>query len=99
MITTAIVYIHSWDRLGSLVVPLINVILSGAESKDTRSVLVILNTMISVGNAIPIAFIGSIFFGLIGIASIATNTTDIGSHSNESNHSRNSKYNICRISS
>jgi hypothetical protein len=70
---------------------LINVILSGAKAKDAGSVLGVLNTMISVGNAIPIAFIGSIFFGLIGTASIATNTTDIGSHSNGSNHFRSAK--------
>ena len=49
-----------------------------------------LYTMISVGNSMGIAFIGSIFFGIIGTASIASTaaTADIGSHSNTFNHIR-----------
>jgi MFS family permease len=80
--------------LGLVIVPLINVILSGAKAKDAGAASGVLNTMISVGNAMGIAFIGSIFFGLIGTASIAstTNTVDIVSQSNAFNHIRINHY-------
>ena len=52
---------------GFILIPLINAILSHAKIEDAGAASGLLNTMIAVGNAMGIAFIGSIFLGLIGI--------------------------------
>jgi MFS family permease len=73
--------------LGFAIVHLINVILSRVKIEDAGAASGVLNTMIAVGNAMGIAFIGSIFFGLVGTTgSSTTATTDIVSHYNESNN-------------
>jgi predicted MFS family arabinose efflux permease len=52
--------------LGFVVVPLINIIVSHAKIENVGAASGALNTMIVVGNAMGIAFIGSISFGIIG---------------------------------
>ena len=84
--------------LGFVPVPLINIIISRAKIEDAGAASGVLNTMIAVGNAMGIAFIGSIFFGLGGTGS-STATADIGSHSNESNHIRIHHYTDAFVSS
>ena len=78
--------------LGFVVVPLINVILSRARIEDAGAASGVLSTLMQIGYSVGIAFIGSIFFGLIGTGP-STAALDIGSHSNEANsHARIQHY-------
>jgi predicted MFS family arabinose efflux permease len=54
--------------LGFVVVPLINIIISRAKLDNVGAASGVLNTMMAVGNAIGIAVIGSLFFGMIGVS-------------------------------
>jgi EmrB/QacA subfamily drug resistance transporter len=74
---------------GFLVVPLIDIILSRVRDQQYAGAASgVYNTMTAIGNAMGIAFIGSIFFGLIGTGSSPA-TGDIGGHTNSSyNHVR-----------
>ncbi|MGA8082607.1 MAG: MFS transporter [Candidatus Nitrosopolaris sp.] len=74
---------------GFLIVPLINIILSRVKDQQYAGAASgVYNTMTAIGNAMGIAFIGSIFFGLIGTGTSPA-TGDTGSHTNGSyNHVR-----------
>jgi Na+/melibiose symporter-like transporter len=72
---------------GLVLIPLINIIISRAKPEDAGAASGVLNTMIGVGNALGIALIGSMFFGMIGTATPATSHT--GNHTNESNSNLN----------
>jgi EmrB/QacA subfamily drug resistance transporter len=70
------VAIHSWQLLpsllvcglglGSVVAPLVNVVLAGIRGQDAGSASGVLATVQQVGGAIGVAIIGVIFFGLLG---------------------------------
>jgi EmrB/QacA subfamily drug resistance transporter len=64
---------------GFALIPLINVIISRAKTEDAGAASGVLNTMIAVGTAMGIAFIGSIFFGVIGNGASSA-ASDIWSH-------------------
>jgi EmrB/QacA subfamily drug resistance transporter len=74
---------------GFLIVPLIDIILSRVKDQQYAGAASgMYNTMTAIGNAMGIAFIGSIFFGLIGTGASPA-TGDIGGHTNGSyNHVR-----------
>jgi predicted MFS family arabinose efflux permease len=68
---------------GFLIVPLINIILSRVKDQQIAgAVSGVYNTMTAIGNAMGIAFIGSIFFGLTGTGA-GPSTADIASHTND----------------
>jgi MFS family permease len=68
--------VHSWQLLpalaacglglGSLVAPLVNIVLAGIRRQDAGSASGVLTTMQQVGGAVGVAIIGVIFFGLLG---------------------------------
>jgi MFS family permease len=68
--------IHSWQLipallvcglgLGSVVAPLVNVVLAGIRGQDAGSASGVLTTVQQVGGAVGVALIGVIFFGLLG---------------------------------
>ena len=67
--------IHSWQLipallvcglgLGSVVAPLVNVVLAGIRGQDAGSASGVLTTVQQVGGAVGVALIGVIFFGLL----------------------------------
>src|SRR5262249_49100796 len=72
--------------LGFVVVPLINIIISRAKIENVGAASGVLNTMMAVGNAMGIALIGSLFFGMIAVNATSA-ASDIGNHFNGSiNH-------------
>ena len=72
--------------LGFVVVPLINIIISRANIENVGAASGVLNTMMAVGNAMGIALIGSLFFGMIAVNATSA-ASDIGNHFNGSiNH-------------
>jgi EmrB/QacA subfamily drug resistance transporter len=68
--------VHSWQLipallvcglgLGSMVAPLVNVVLAGIRGQDAGSASGVLTTVQQVGGAVGVAVIGVIFFGLLG---------------------------------
>ncbi len=76
--------VHSWQLLpalmvcglgmGSVVAPLVNVVLAGISGRNAGSASGVLTTMQQVGGAVGVAIIGVIFFGLL--ASEANPTVD-----------------------
>jgi EmrB/QacA subfamily drug resistance transporter len=68
--------IHSWQLapalfvcglgLGSVIAPLVNVVLAGIRRQDAGSASGVLTTVQQLGGAIGVALIGVIFFGLLG---------------------------------
>ena len=68
--------IHSWQLipallvcglgLGSVVAPLVNVVLAGIRGQDAGAASGVLSTVQQVGGAVGVAMIGVIFFGLLG---------------------------------
>ena len=67
---------------GFLIVPLINIILSRVKDQQIAGAASgVYNTMTAIGNAMGIAFIGSIFFGMIGTGAGPV-TGNIASHTN-----------------
>jgi EmrB/QacA subfamily drug resistance transporter len=68
--------IHSWQLipallvcglgLGSVVAPLVNVVLAGIRGQDAGAASGVLSTVQQVGGAVGVAVIGVIFFGLLG---------------------------------
>jgi EmrB/QacA subfamily drug resistance transporter len=68
--------IHSWQLLpallvcglglGSVVAPLVNVVLAGIRGQDAGSASGVLSTVQQVGGAVGVAVIGVVFFGLLG---------------------------------
>jgi EmrB/QacA subfamily drug resistance transporter len=52
--------------LGSIIAPLVNVILAGVDPRDAGSASGVLTTVQQVGGAVGVAIIGVIFFGLLG---------------------------------
>jgi EmrB/QacA subfamily drug resistance transporter len=68
--------IHSWQLLpallvcglglGSVVAPLVNVVLAGIRGQDAGSASGVLTTVQQVGGAVGVALIGVVFFGLLG---------------------------------
>jgi len=67
---------HSWQLipalavcglgLGSVIAPLVNIVLAGIRRQDAGSASGVLTTVQQVGGAIGVAVIGVIFFGLLG---------------------------------
>jgi EmrB/QacA subfamily drug resistance transporter len=67
---------HSWQLipalavcgvgLGSVIAPLVNVVLAGIRGQDAGSASGVLTTVQQVGGAVGVALIGVIFFGLLG---------------------------------
>ena len=83
--------------LGCVVVPLINIIISRAKVENVGAASGVLNTMMAVGNAMGIALIGSLFFGMIVVNPHAS---DIGNHFNGSiNHVKIHQYTDALINS
>ena len=78
--------IHSWQLapallvcglgLGSVVAPLVNVVLAGIRGQDAGSASGVLSTVQQVGGAVGVAVIGVIFFGLLG-SQAATVTAEL----------------------
>jgi EmrB/QacA subfamily drug resistance transporter len=68
--------VHSWQLfpsllvcglgLGSVVAPLVNVVLAGIRAQDAGAASGVLSTVQQVGGAVGVALIGVIFFGLLG---------------------------------
>jgi hypothetical protein len=68
--------VHSWRLapallicglgLGSVVAPLVNVVLAGIRSQDASAASGVLTTVQQVGGAVGVAVIGVVFFGLLG---------------------------------
>jgi EmrB/QacA subfamily drug resistance transporter len=60
--------------LGSVIAPLVNVVLAGIRQQDAGSASGVLTTVQQVGGAIGVALVGVIFFGLLGshAATVAT---------------------------
>jgi EmrB/QacA subfamily drug resistance transporter len=68
--------VHSWQLLpallvcglglGSVVAPLVNVVLAGVRGQDAGAASGVLSTVQQVGGAVGVAVIGVIFFGLLG---------------------------------
>jgi Major Facilitator Superfamily len=60
--------------LGSVIAPLVNVVLAGIRRQDAGSASGVLTTVQQVGGAIGVALVGVIFFGLLGshAATVAT---------------------------
>jgi hypothetical protein len=68
--------IHTWQLapalfvcglgLGSVIAPLVNVVLAGIRRQDAGSASGVLTTVQQLGGAIGVALIGVIFFGLLG---------------------------------
>jgi EmrB/QacA subfamily drug resistance transporter len=68
--------VHSWQLipallvcglgLGSVIAPLVNVVLAGIRGQDAGSASGVLSTVQQVGGAVGVALIGVIFFGLLG---------------------------------
>jgi EmrB/QacA subfamily drug resistance transporter len=52
--------------LGSVVAPLVNVVLAGIKAQDAGSASGVLTTVQQIGGAIGVAVIGVVFFGLLG---------------------------------
>jgi MFS family permease len=85
--------------LGFVVVPLINIIISRAKVENVGAASGVLNTMMAVGNAMGIALIGSLFFGMIAVNATSA-ASDIGTHSNGStNHFKIHHYTYALINS
>ena len=85
--------------LGFVVVPLINIIISRAKVENVGAASGVLNTMMAVGNAMGIALIGSLFFGMIAVNATSA-ASDIGTHSNGSiNHVKIHQYTYALINS
>jgi MFS family permease len=78
--------------LGFVVVPLINIIISRAKIENVGAASGVLNTMMAVGNAMGIALIGSLFFGMIAVG--ASSASDI-----EINHVKIHQYTYALINS
>jgi EmrB/QacA subfamily drug resistance transporter len=68
--------VHSWQLipallvcglgLGSVIAPLVNVVLAGIRGQDAGAASGVLSTVQQVGGAVGVALIGVIFFGLLG---------------------------------
>jgi EmrB/QacA subfamily drug resistance transporter len=68
--------VHSWQLipalfvcglgLGSVVAPLVDVVLAGIRGQDTGAASGVLSTVQQVGGAVGVALVGVIFFGLLG---------------------------------
>jgi hypothetical protein len=68
--------VHSWQLvpallvcglgLGSVVAPLVNVVLAGIRGQDAGAASGVLSTVQQVGGAVGVALVGVIFFGLLG---------------------------------
>jgi EmrB/QacA subfamily drug resistance transporter len=68
--------VHSWQLipallvcglgLGSVVAPLVNVVLAGIRGQDAGAASGVLTTVQQVGGAVGVAVVGVIFFGLLG---------------------------------
>ena len=68
--------IHSWQLLpallvcglglGSVIAPLVNVVLAGIRGQDAGAASGVLSTVQQVGGAVGVALIGVVFFGLLG---------------------------------
>jgi predicted MFS family arabinose efflux permease len=68
--------VHSWQLspallvcglgLGSVIAPLVNVVLAGIRGQDAGSASGVLTTVQQVGGAVGVALIGVVFFGLLG---------------------------------
>jgi EmrB/QacA subfamily drug resistance transporter len=68
--------VHSWQLLpallvcgvglGSVVAPLVNVVLAGIRGQDAGAASGVLSTVQQVGGAVGVAVIGVVFFGLLG---------------------------------
>jgi EmrB/QacA subfamily drug resistance transporter len=68
--------VHSWQLLpalfvcglglGSVVAPLVNVVLAGIRGQDAGAASGVLSTVQQVGGAVGVALIGVVFFGLLG---------------------------------
>lgn len=68
--------VHSWQLtpallvcglgLGSVVAPLVNVVLAGIRGQDAGAASGVLTTVQQVGGAVGVAVIGVVFFGLLG---------------------------------
>jgi EmrB/QacA subfamily drug resistance transporter len=68
--------VHSWQLvpallvcglgLGSVVAPLVNVVLAGIRAQDAGAASGVLTTVQQVGGAVGVAVVGVIFFGLLG---------------------------------
>jgi MFS family permease len=85
--------------LGFVVVPLINIIISRAKVENVGAASGVLNTMMAVGNAMGIALIGSLFFGMIAVNATSA-ASDIGNHFNGSiNHVKIHQYTNALINS
>jgi hypothetical protein len=52
--------------LGSVIAPLVNVVLAGIRAQDAGSASGVLTTVQQIGGAIGVALIGVVFFGLLG---------------------------------
>ena len=85
--------------LGFVVVPLINIIISRANIENVGAASGVLNTMMAVGNAMGIALIGSLFFGMIAVNATSA-ASDIGNHFNGSiNHVKIHQYTDALVNS
>src|SRR5215467_5131512 len=85
--------------LGFVVVPLINIIISRAKIENVGAASGVLNTMMAVGNAMGIALIGSLFFGMIFVSTTSV-ASDIGNHfSGSINHVKIHQYTDALINS
>jgi MFS family permease len=85
--------------LGFVVVPLINIIISRANIENVGAASGVLNTMMAVGNAMGIALIGSLFFGMIAVNATSA-ASDFGNHFNGSiNHVKIHQYTDALINS
>ena len=68
--------VHSWQLLpalfvcglglGSVIAPLVNVVLAGIRGQDAGAASGVLSTVQQVGGAVGVALIGVVFFGLLG---------------------------------
>jgi EmrB/QacA subfamily drug resistance transporter len=79
--------VHSWQLLpallvcglglGSVVAPLVNVVLAGIRGQDAGAASGVLSTVQQVGGAVGVAVIGVVFFGLLGsqAAGVASDIT------------------------
>jgi EmrB/QacA subfamily drug resistance transporter len=79
--------VHSWQLLpallvcglglGSVVAPLVNIVLAGIRGQDAGAASGVLSTVQQVGGAVGVAVIGVVFFGLLGsqAAGVASDIT------------------------
>ncbi|MGA9154234.1 MAG: MFS transporter, partial [Candidatus Nitrosopolaris sp.] len=86
--------------MGFVIVPLINIIISHARIENVGAASGVLNTMIAVGNAMGIALIASLFFGMVGVGATSV-TSHIGNSNNQvkTHHYTNTLVNstVCTI--